>query len=199
MAYLFDTVIRYLLQMSVLAVPAAVIFTCFFPYRHKALTAMGLQSGISREIGLAIFVMTIFGILAVTLKPAMVWERTPGVWGNVTLYIDRPNYMTNVNLTPFYMLRIYKAFYGLGDVLYIIVNFLGNMLVFLPLGFFPALLFRQESWWRSALTGCCVSFFVEWGQYFLLRQSDVDDVILNTLGGLLGYLLFCFIPKKWKN
>ena len=27
---------------------------------------------------------------------------------------------------------------------------------------------------------------------------DVDDLILNTLGGLMGYILFCLIPKKWR-
>jgi glycopeptide antibiotics resistance protein len=169
--------------MAVLAVPAGAAALCFLPGRRMRLRQMGLRSGLLREAALVLFVMILFGILAVTLRPPMGWgsplsgERVPP------------------NLTPFYMLRIYKAFYGLGDVLYIIVNFLGNMLVFLPLGFFPALLFRQESWWRSALTGCCVSVFVEWGQYFLLRQSDVDDVILNTLGALAGYWLFLVLRR----
>ena len=195
MAYLFDTVIRYLLQMSVLAVPAAVIFTCFFPYRRKALAAMGLQSGILRELSLSVFVMTIFGILAVTLKPSVVWQNTPGVWGNITLYIDRPNYMTNVNLTPFYMFRIYKASYGLGDLVYIIINFIGNMAVFIPIGLFPALLFRKAKWYRSGLIGCGFSVFIEISQYFVMRQTDIDDVILNTLGALWGYWLYLLMKR----
>ena len=195
MAHFIDTVAEYLGQMAVLALPAAIVFLCFFPYRRRAISAMGLKSGLLREIALVVFVMTVFGNLAVTLKPAMVWQNTPGIWGNLTLYIDRPNWMTNVNLTPFYMFRIYKASYGLGDLMYIIINFLGNMAVFIPIGLFPALLFRDAKWYRSALIGCGFSVFIEVCQYFLMRQTDIDDVILNTLGALWGYWLYLLMKK----
>lgn len=195
MAYFLDTVTQYLMQMAVLAVPAAVVFLCFFPYRRKALTAMGLQSSVQREVALVVFIMTIFGILAVTLKPTMVWQTSPGIWGNITLYIDRPNYMTNVNLTPFYMFRIYKASYGLGDLMYIIINFIGNMAVFIPIGLFPALLFRKAKWYRSAMIGCGFSVLIEVCQFFVMRQTDIDDVILNTMGALWGYWLYLFFKK----
>ena len=199
MAHFLDTVTRYLLQMAILAVPAAVVFLCFLPYRRRALNAMGLSSGVLREISLAFFVMAIFGTLAVTLKPTMIWQTSPGIWGNVTLYIDRPNYMTNVNLTPFYMFRIYKASYGLGDLMYIIINFIGNMAVFIPIGLFPALLFRGAKWYRAALIGCGFSVFIEIVQYFLMRQTDIDDVILNTLGTLWGYWLYLLLKRLFSD
>jgi glycopeptide antibiotics resistance protein len=69
------------------------------------------------------------------------------------------------------------------------------MLVFLPLGFFPALLFRKARWWRSVLIGGGISTFVEFGQFFLMRQSDIDDVLLNALGALLGYWTFLLLRK----
>ena len=47
----------------------------------------------------------------------------------------------------------------------------------------------------SAIASCLIEFV----QLFLGRSVDVDDLILNTLGGLVGYLLFCLIPKKWKG
>ena len=31
---------------------------------------------------------------------------------------------------------------------------------------------------------------IETMQYFIGRSADIDDVIMNTIGGLLGYLLF---------
>ena len=195
MAHFVDTVAEYLLQMAVLAVPAAVVFLCFWPYRQRAINAMGLKTSLLREAALVIFVMTIFGNLAVTLKPTLVWESTPGIWGDLTLFIERPNMMTNVNLTPFYMFRIYKASYGLGDLMYIIINFLGNMAVFIPMGLFPALLFREARCYRSALVGCGLSVFIEVSQYFLMRQTDIDDVILNTMGALWGYWLYLFFKK----
>lgn len=173
----------YLGQMAVLAVPAAMAFLCFLPCRRLRLKDMGLRSGIAREVGMLLFVMTVFSILSVTLRPPMGWGSP--------LSGDR----AKPNLVPFYMLRIYKTYFGWGDFLYIIINFLGNMLVFLPLGFFPALLFRKASWWRSALVGCAISVFVECGQYFLMRQSDIDDVILNTMGALMGYWVYLLLRR----
>jgi glycopeptide antibiotics resistance protein len=176
----------YLGQMAVLAVPAGLAFMCFLPCRRMRLKDKGLHSGFLREIGLLLFVMTVFSILSVTLRPPMGWG-TP-------LSGDR----MKPNLVLFKMFRIYRVYLRWGDLLYIIINFLGNMLVFLPLGFLPALLFRKASWWRSALIGCGISVFVECGQYFLLRQSDIDDVILNTVGALMGYWVYllvgCLLP-----
>ena len=134
-----------------------------------------------------LFVITVFSILAVTLRPPM-------GWGN-PLPSRHGDPWDNVNLILFRMFRIYKACYRLGDLRYIVINFLGNILVFLPLGFFPALLFQKERWWRSALVGGGISVFVECGQYFLMRQTDIDDVILNTLGALCGYWVFLLLRR----
>ena len=184
---LIRTVWDYLGQMAVLAVPAAVAFLCITPYRCRSLTAIGLRSGLTREVGMILFVMTVFSILAVTLRPPMGWgsplpSRNGDPWDNLSLI-------------PFRMFQTYKAYYGWGKYIYIIINFLGNMLVFLPLGFFPALLFRRERWWRSVLVGGGISVFVEFGQYFLMRQSDIDDVILNTIGALCGFWVFLLLKR----
>ena len=175
--------------MATLAIPAAMVFLCFIPFRRKSLNALGLHSGFIREFGMLLFIMTVFSILAVTLRP-------PKGWGS-PLPSRNGDPWDNVNLTPLRMFRIYMGCYRLGDLKYIVINFLGNMLVFLPLGFFPALLFRNERWWRSVLVGGGISVFVEFGQYFLMRQTDVDDVILNTLGALAGYWVFLLIKRLY--
>lgn len=180
---LLRAVWEYLGQMAVLAVPGAMAFLCFLPCRRLRLKDKELRSGLTREVGMLLFVMTIFSILSVTLRPPMGW--------GMPLSGDR----VKPNLIPFKMFRIYQVYYGWGDFLYIIINFLGNMLVFLPLGFFPALLFRKASWWRSTLVGGGISLFVECGQYFLMRQSDIDDVILNTIGALMGYWVYLLL--RW--
>lgn len=173
----------YFEQMAVLALPAAVGFLFVFPGRQFRLTRKGLRSGVLREMGMLLFVMTVFSILAVTLRPPMGW--------GMDLSGDR----TTPNLVPFRMFRIYKVYLSWGDFQYIIINFLGNMMVFLPLGFLPALLFRKASWWRSLLVGGGISVLVECGQYFLMRQSDIDDVILNAAGALAGYWMFLLL--RW--
>jgi VanZ family protein len=183
---LLHTVWEYLGQMAWLALPVGLGFFFLYPIRKRRLEKLALGSGLVREVGLMLFVMSIFAIVSVTLRP-------PGGWG--APLPDRVSPWENVNFIPFRMFQVYKAYWRWGNLRYIIINFLGNMMVFLPLGFFPALLFRRERWWRSVLVGGGISVFVECGQYFLMRQSDVDDVLLNTLGALAGYWLFLLLRR----
>ena len=186
---------EYFRQMLVLALPAAIIFCCFYPYRHRALTAQQLHSGFLREFGLILFVMSLFGVLAVTLEPAWYQHPSDGMWGDIVLLVDRPDPLFNVNLRPFRMVTLYWNTFQNGDYFFTLINLVGNLCVFVPIGFFPALLFRQGTWLRSFCIGFGVSFLVECGQYFLGRTSDVDDIILNTLGALTGYWLYLLIKK----
>ena len=81
-----------------------------------------------------------------------------------------------------------------------LINLAGNLLIFVPLGFFAPLLWRKlRHWWAAPGLSMGVSCLIEFLQLFLGRSVDIDDVILNTLGGLAGYILFCLLPKKWKH
>ncbi|WP_315079839.1 VanZ family protein [uncultured Clostridium sp.] len=78
---------------------------------------------------------------------------------------------------------------GIGNTLY---NVVGNIVLFLPLGFFIPLLFKKKnSVLNIALYGFITSLTIELIQ--LLTSSnitDVDDIIFNTLGAALGFLIF---------
>ena len=71
-------------------------------------------------------------------------------------------------------------------------NFLGNLLAFLPLGLFLPLLFRrQRGFWLFLLTAIAVIVLVELLQLFTRRGAlDVDDLLLNLPGAILGWLLW---------
>lgn len=182
-------------QMLQLAVPAALVFSCFYFYRKRALDAQHLVSGPLRETGLILFVMSLFGVLSVTLRPIYSFQETDGLWGNLILYTERLDSHQNVNLDPFRMFELYYYTLKNGDYFFTITNLLGNLAVFVPIGLFPALLFRKESWFRSAGIGFILSFLIECGQYFLGRATDVDDIILNTLGAVFGYWLFLLLQS----
>ena len=51
------------------------------------------------------------------------------------------------------------------------------------------------------LYGFCFSLLIEISQLCNHRRTDVDDLIMNTLGTILGYLLFLFFIKitKWDH
>lgn len=81
-------------------------------------------------------------------------------------------------------------------------NLIGNILIFIPLGvLLPAAWPRFESFGRVAIAAASVSAFIELTQYVShffgsYRQADVNDVILNTLGGCLGLVIFKFASGR---
>ena len=68
--------------------------------------------------------------------------------------------------------------------------FIGNVVLFLPLGFLAPFVWKNMSWKRALLLGAGVSAVIELVQPVFGRSCDVDDVLTNALGALLGYLLF---------
>ena len=53
---------QYVSRILIISLSAVVVILCFMPYRMRTLTAMNLRSGWQREIGLILFVVSIFGI-----------------------------------------------------------------------------------------------------------------------------------------
>ena len=74
-----------------------------------------------------------------------------------------------------------------------------NAVMFAPLGFLLPVLWRKcRKWSVTTLTGFLLSLTIEVLQMFCFRATDVDDLLMNTLGALLGYFLAWIIfHKKW--
>ena len=195
------TLIQYLQRVLIVAIPAVLVFLCFTPYRMKALSAMNLHTSRKHEAGLILFVTSIFGVLALTLWPTYIWMDSPGVWGDIRILIDRPTWKSNLSLIPFTVFKDYIEDLFKSPVFFFatLINFFGNLAIFVPIGFFPALLFRDANWKRSAIIGFGMSALIELAQYFIMRNVAVDDIILNTAGAICGYLLYLFIRKHWTN
>lgn len=72
------------------------------------------------------------------------------------------------------------------------LNLAGNVAAFMPFGaFVPALFKRHARLWQTAFLTMAFSLLIECIQLASKVGSfDVDDIILNTLGGLLGGLLY---------
>lgn len=92
-------------------------------------------------------------------------------------------FQPNINLIPFVN--------GLN------MEFLLNILLFIPLGFFcPMISKTYEQVKNIILIGAGFSFVIEISQLFTLhRATDINDIISNTLGALIGYVCFRVIIK----
>jgi glycopeptide antibiotics resistance protein len=104
------------------------------------------------------------------------------------------------NLVPFHMIRYYAT--GQEPWYVDFVNLMGNVVIFVPFGLMVPLLFpKTRRFARMLLLSAGLSLFIEIMQ-FITRTGvfDVDDIILNTIGGATGYagwrLLFALWYRK---
>ena len=103
-----------------------------------------------------------------------------------------PSDTYHYNLKPFAEIKRYlKHTEKIGSI-NVIINLLGNVVCFMPFGFvIPILSVRQRRLWKVTLLSFLCSFVVEVTQLVSkLGAFDVDDLLLNTIGGFLGYILF---------
>lgn len=82
-----------------------------------------------------------------------------------------------------------------------VLNVFGNIAVFVPLGVYLPSLFKQcKNFFFTGLLCFIASLMAEIIQLITRVGSfDVDDLLLNTVGGLLGYILYmigCFYHMK---
>lgn len=174
---------RYLTRMLPGILAALALYICLLPWRSRRLKAAGMASSRRREAVLALFGMFCGGMAMLTLTP---WGfDLAGVlrWGWTGPFFQ----LGEVNLIPF------QTFGSSGVLLY---TLLGNIVMFLPFGFFPALLWRGYDWRRALFTGLFVTGFIECWQLCVGRAFDIDDLMLNTLGALCGYGLWRLLKKE---
>lgn len=117
------------------------------------------------------------------------WKRT-AIYGLFALYLA--TVCALVGLPNVYYVRFELSgnlipFRGLLDDL---KNFCLNIALFVPLGvFLPCLWKKYRSLGRTALHGLCVSGAIEFLQIFTFRATDVDDLISNVTGTVLGFFI----------
>lgn len=96
------------------------------------------------------------------------------------------------NLQPLFEIkRIWRSSHILG-MKYVILNFAGNVIAFIPFGYLlPKIVKKKPRLFHTVLFSFEFSLLVELTQLISRTGSfDVDDLILNTFGGLIGYILY---------
>lgn len=165
-------------------IPALLLFRFL---RVKQLQRRGNPSGLLREAALLFFLLFLVGLASQTVIPKI--DLLPG--GSLALSQTAGG---GVNLVPFAIVSDCAEAFRIGDSSYFLINVVGNIVMFLPIGLFLPLLWRVSAP-RAVLGGFCASLFVELCQLPQPRGTDIDDLWLNTLGAALGALLFLLLQK----
>ena len=77
-------------------------------------------------------------------------------------------------------------------------NVVGNLIMFMPYGFFVSYFLRLDKKKTIFIMSLLVSVTIEITQLIIGRVFDVDDIMLNVCGGILGYFVYRFI-HHFKN
>jgi glycopeptide antibiotics resistance protein len=118
------------------------------------------------------------GVLLVTRVaeiPLSVYERLEE--GRDVFYFSTPQ------LIPFYSVIHILNIHGVGTII------IGNLLLLFPLGFLLPLCFRKlQNVYLVGLIVMAASIIIEFLQFlFGVGIPNIDDILLNTAGGVIGY------------
>ncbi|WP_203247256.1 VanZ family protein [Sporosarcina beigongshangi] len=171
-------IIGYISEMipyMIMVLPVILIFR-FIYNRLRGFDKLCL----SREIGVIGFLLFMTALFSQTILTFLYTGPT----------VTRT--FANINVIPF---RVFQDnYYAITELNYwqpFIINFLGNICIFIPIGFMIPLLWKRfNRLWKVALIGFGISLFIETMQLTQARSTDVDDLWLNTLGSMIGYAMY---------
>lgn len=103
---------------------------------------------------------------------------------------------THANFIPLFTIKLYLNTRLRAE--YSFENLIGNIVLFIPLGILLPLLFKgTRSLWKILIISFLVSLAFEVIQLItVLGSFDVDDILLNTSGGVIGYLFLKIFETK---
>ncbi|HSS20333.1 MAG TPA: VanZ family protein [Pyrinomonadaceae bacterium] len=137
-----------------------------------------------------VFVVYLGLVAAITVLPARL----------TAFHVPSSNH---VNLVPLdYSFRCFLIAPRQQVTSFCLKNTVGNLLLFLPLGILlPIASPRFQNLRSVVLFALCMSLSIETIQFILrffgnLRSVDIDDVLLNTLGAAVGFVLYRIVTKS---
>jgi len=148
--------------------------------------AIHKRGSLLRELTLTVLFLFLWFLIQRTLEPfVLVLDRTP----------EPPNLVPLRGL----VLMLQRAI----DVdhrftwFIVAINILGNVLIFIPIGFLVSVLTpNRHKGWLAFLIGLAISLTIELIQLsFIIRVFDVDDLILNSSGAWLGFVIYLIVNQ----
>lgn len=201
MSYIFSFLGKYLIY-------GFCSLIIYIPIRLIYIKLAKKETYILKEFSLALFFFCFVGMISQTLFPLirldlgnMILEAFFNSGNSVVIsesgiiYRNENVIVRNLNIIPFktifqYIFGNSEIYQGKDWVLNRIVNMLGNLVLFFPIGFLLPLISERFKKIKPALVmGICIILMIEIVQYFIGRSADVDDLILNTVGILCGYAI----------
>ena len=153
-------------------------------------------------IRITVFFAYLFGLLSITVFPRI----DVGILSDSgKFFVDfRFNSLSksSFNAIPFQSIIYYLKELFLGDKdsrMVARLNVLGNVILFIPMGLILGMIIHKKKIGLMALITVITSLSIEIIQFFIGRSFDIDDIILNVVGAIIGYLVCSLINQIKKR
>ncbi|MFJ8263782.1 VanZ family protein [Rummeliibacillus sp. NPDC094406] len=183
-------ILQYTLDMMIVMI-IATPFVVYIRYKSRKKRDIGLVNR-WHEVGIMTFWVYLIGLFYETIVPK----------NGVSLQYAEMRIQNQDGLgINFHLFRVFTDVYNAIHYLNLwqpfFINFLGNIAIFMPIGFLLPLLWRKmEKFFFVFFTGLGLSLFIETMQLPQYRSTDVDDLWLNTLGAILGFCIYKQFAKR---
>ena len=150
----------------------------------------GKVINLKHEIALSVFVIYVIIVIGYTLFPIVIRFGERFIY-----YQDFINYIPIISLIKIWAIDI------------LLRNVFGNIALFIPMGvFLPILWDKFRSLKKCLLMAAILSFAIEIFQCIEnilaisnMRICDIDDIILNSIGAIIGYFIFKLLYKLYNG
>lgn len=157
----------FLIVLPIMAILSAIIYVPVYAINKKR---YGKRSFI-RHLAIYTFLGVVLSIVYVTI-----------FLGGLNIQFDSKHRM--LNLVPFIWI---KKTYEMG-IMEMVEQLLMNIVMVIPLGILLPIVFCSlRKWWKTGIAIVIFIVCIEALQYFIGRSADIDDLIMNSVGGLIGY------------
>ncbi len=187
------TIIEYLNSFLTYGIPFLLLSIPIYGFCRMLFLSTQRKSRLNQEMNYA----QELGLVLLTAFLTLLFVQTWVIVNPTNASSDEIEESLNqIELIPFNVIieQFTKMHDSAVDYRTFILNIIGNIGIFVPIGVMIPLLFRTK-FPRTTLAGFYISLIIETGQLPLDRTTDVDDLILNTTGAMIGYGIYALAKR----
>lgn len=156
------------------------VLRCIYVKGHQVSTRWGV------EIARGLFVCYLTGLVNLTLVPGNFWSH---IWANIFVGysgIEIKLFNGGFNFIPS-VIKVLRGELVLGS--WVKTMLVGNLFMFMPMGFFFPFVTDRANARNTLKLALIVPVAIEIVQPVVGRSFDIDDIIMNFMGIMIGYLI----------
>lgn len=190
-----NSIINQFIQVIPITLLVGLLYIIF---RFLKLKKNNSDINYKKEILYLIFVCYIVGLFNLVLVPRNFWNT---IWHNIFYNLNENPFEGIFDFSYNFIPTIYKIIigeYALGS--WVKTMIIGNLLMFIPMGILLSLCFKNFKKKNMFNYAILIPLAIEVIQLVVGRSFDIDDLVMNFLGIVIGYyivkLLKCLINVK---